>query len=148
MFSSSLFPTMYMKLLPTVRGGSLSFLLRGTRGHCEEGLSLLLRSTHRHCEEEGRGANPSSSEVPGDEVEGHLENVRKRGKRAIPLPPKYPLSSLMKLVDLGGGERVSPPPVRVTKNSQPWVMPHRTREIKNLSSSWHLKHSELCNSRH
>ena len=42
------------------------------------GLSLLLRSTHRRCEEEGRGANPSSSEVPGDEVEGHFENVRKR----------------------------------------------------------------------
>ena len=32
----------------------------------------------RQCEEEGRGANPSSSEVLGDTQEGHLENVRKR----------------------------------------------------------------------
>ena len=47
------------------------------RQYEEEGLSFLLPSARRRCEEEGRGANPSS-EVPGDEAEGHLENVRKR----------------------------------------------------------------------
>ena len=43
-----------------------------------------------------------------------------RGRCAVPLPPKYPRLLLMKPPDLGGGEPVSPPPVGVTKNAQPW----------------------------
>ena len=62
----------------------------------------------------GEGANPSSSEVPG----GGRRRPRKceeDGRRAVPLPPKYPRPSLTKPLDLDGGEPFSPPPVGVPK---------------------------------
>ena len=98
----------------------------------------LLRSTHWRCEEEGRGANPSSSEVPGDEVEGHLENVRKRAV-CNPSSSEVPAAVVDEAAGLGGGELVSPPPVGVMKNFTTMgdVNNHllTKREVKNLSSS-------------
>ena len=70
----------------------------------KRGLSLLLRSTHQQCEEEGRNANPSSSEVPGDEQEGHLENVRKRAV-CSPSSSEVPAAVVDEAAGLGGGWR-------------------------------------------
>ena len=70
------------------------------------------RRTPRHCEEEGNGANPSSSEVHGDDVEGHLEVARKRASVQLTKP-----------LDLGAGEPVSPPPIR-THNRSPLNQTH------------------------
>ena len=74
----------------------------------------------------GKGANPSSSEVPGDEQEGHLEDVR---KRAVCSPSSSEVPAAV---------AVSPPLVGVTRQTTTSdVNNHRsTTEIKNLSSSW------------
>ena len=89
--------------------------------------SLLLRSPWR------RGRRPP-------------QQCEEQGRRAIPLPPKYPRLSLTKPPDLGGGEPVSPPPVGVTKNLQLWVMPNNIQQCasstaqKGLTGNEHLKH--------
>ena len=61
------------------------------------------------CEEEGRGANPSSSEVPGDEQEGYLENVRKRAV-CNPSSSEVPTAVAEEAAGLGGWGACLPTP--------------------------------------
>ena len=108
----------------------------------EKALSLSLRGTNRQCEEEGRGANPSSSEVPGDEQDGHLENVRKRVV-CSPSSSKVPAAADDEAVGLGGGEPVSPP----QWDAQPTnAQPNTTRCTKPTRSVDSAKKDEMTKS--